>query len=81
MKGGQFPLALPRQGLASAVAFGPDDTVALAHSDGAARLYEAGTGRLLTAFPHPGLVQAVAFSADGKLLATGGNDRRRRCSR
>lgn len=75
VKGGQFPLPLPRQGLASAVAFGPDDTVALADSEGAARLYEAGTGRLLATFPHPGLVHAVAFSADGKLLATGANDR------
>jgi WD40 repeat protein len=44
----------------------------------AVRLWNAKTGKEVASLPHPGAVHSVAFSADGKRLATGafGSDRR-----
>jgi RNA polymerase sigma factor (sigma-70 family) len=43
--------------------------------DGAIRLWEVGTGKVLKEFPgHPGGVTALAYTADGRLLASGGRD-------
>ncbi|MFI6094688.1 helix-turn-helix domain-containing protein [Lentzea sp. NPDC051213] len=54
-----------------AVAFGPDGTLATASSDRTVRLRKPGG---VTVLQHPDAVEAVAFSRDGKLLATGGYD-------
>jgi WD40 repeat protein len=62
------------------VAFSPDGTrVASASLDSWARVWDAGTGRLVRAVgPHPTWVRAVAYSPDGRLLATSCDDGRPR---
>ena len=47
--------------------------VAVPDNDGAIRLWEVGTGRLLRTFREPTRVFRVAFSPDGLLLASAGN--------
>jgi WD40 repeat protein len=43
-------------------------------ADATARVFEAATGREVLRLGHGGSVEALAFSADGKLLATGSGD-------
>jgi hypothetical protein len=64
---------------------GPVDSVAMTTDgkrfasgswDGQARIWDVATGKTLLTIPYGGLyVHAVAFSPDGELLATGGNDK------
>jgi WD40 repeat protein len=54
--------------------FGPDGTRLLAEGSGAAGVFEARTGREVARLTHGGRVDAVAFSHDGRLLATGSSD-------
>jgi WD40 repeat protein len=58
-----------------AVAFSPDGTrVATGSDDGAARVFEAGSGVEVCRLAHDGPVVAVAFSPDGTRVATGSHD-------
>lgn len=58
------------------VAMSPRDAVlAVAEPDGTIRLIEVPTGKQLTTVAgHRGTVESLAFSHDGRLLATGGSD-------
>ena len=58
----------------------PDDMscVAVGSSDGVVRLFGTATGGGDWAGRHGGAVNAVAVAADGRLIATGGSDRRLR---
>jgi WD40 repeat protein/uncharacterized caspase-like protein len=60
----------------SAVAFSPDGTrIASGGSDGAAKLWDVATGRLIRTFAHnDNIVFGVAFSADGNKLLSAGSD-------
>src|SRR5690242_123101 len=52
--------------------FSPDGTMVLsASNDRTARLWSAGTGRLIRQFAHNSLVSSLAFSRDGTQIATG----------
>ena len=54
------------------VAFSPDGSLlASASWDGTARLWDTGTGQERNVLRHPGKVRTLAFSPDGKTLATG----------
>ena len=53
--------------------FADGKLVATGSSDKTARIFEASTGREVSRFPHQGLVSAVAFSLDGKKIATAGD--------
>jgi WD40 repeat protein/serine/threonine protein kinase len=74
--------ALPAQGgQVRTVCFGPDGKLLLkvnrTHSktgDTAVRLFEASTGQHIADLPHHYRVRAVAFSPDGRRVATGGED-------
>lgn len=82
--GGPNGLALVRryEGHTAAVkdvAISPDGTLFAGGSgwpfgDETARVWDAESGALLHTFPHPGLVQCVAFSPDGAQLLTGTAD-------
>ncbi|KAK6337269.1 hypothetical protein TWF730_002675 [Orbilia blumenaviensis] len=52
-----------------------DKALALVHSGGSIDLHDVGTGALLRMFRHAGEVAAVAFSPDGRLLASAGYGR------
>ncbi len=60
-------------GIVSKVVFSPDGTkIVTGGGDGAARFWEAATGRPVGIFlQHEGLVRVVAFSPDGKTILTG----------
>lgn len=81
---GKVLVRLPGSAQAAQVAFAPDNrTVALADARGV-RLHDAATGRRLCEFPAPNVTceivdagdgpQTVAFSPDGRTLATGHRD-------
>ena len=57
---------------AHCAAFSPDGkTVAVGHADGTIRLHDTATGKELRLVGrHPGIVWSVAFSPDGKMLAS-----------
>ena len=58
-----------------AVAFSPDNRLLAASGRDGASLWETATGTMLTQTSgHRGQVTAVAWSADGRTLATGGDD-------
>jgi WD40 repeat protein len=48
--------------------------VAVGHVDGAARVFEVATGRLVAELPHSGPVFDVGFSPDGRFLVTASSD-------
>lgn len=53
--------------------FGPDGTIAAAH-DGKVSVWDCATGKLRAEFPVKDKITAIAFSADGRRLATGSED-------
>ena len=69
---GARPLA-GHSGRIDAVAISPDKTVATGGADGTARVW-SGDGRERAVLRHRGPVDALAFSADGRWLATGSDD-------
>src|SRR5262249_42015837 len=57
------------------VAVAPDGTLALAIDDGTVKLWEPQPNRVRTTFTaHKGPIWSIAFSHDGKLLATASDD-------
>jgi WD40 repeat protein len=58
----------------TAVAYGRDGTLATAAVDGAVRLWDP-TGRETGRLRHDDMVNALAFSRDGRYLATASSDR------
>lgn len=80
LRGAAALLAAPAAGLAldvqpTAVALSPDGSLAVTAAAGdTPRLWEVATGREVAQLAHLGAEQ-VAFSADGRYLATTGNDR------
>ena len=58
-------------GSVSAVLFSPDDSLLATGDNGYARIFQAKTGKLLKWVAHDNLVQALAFNAKGKDMATG----------
>ena len=54
------------------LAFSPNgQALATGSKDHTARLWDVATGRLIAALEHKGDVWSLAFSSDGKMLATG----------
>jgi len=74
-RGDELRVLGPYEAHALRVAFSPHgERVAGTAADGAVRLWEAGTGRLLGAARHSKRVMTLAFSPDDRFLATGGDD-------
>src|SRR5262249_11159903 len=65
---------LPHERAVTAVAYGPDGTLATAAVDGAVRLWDP-TGRETARLRHDDMVNALAFSRDGRYLASTSSDR------
>ena len=62
-------------GVVNSVAFAADGTrILTGSSDGTARLWETGSGRLLHSFEGHSGVSSVAFAADGTRILTGSDD-------
>jgi WD40 repeat protein len=71
---GRLVRQLPESGIHS-FAFSPDGRLLVTGSrDRTARIWDAGTGRLLHVLPHQGYVQAERFSPDGRSLVTSSSD-------
>jgi WD40 repeat protein len=62
--------------VAEALAFGPDDTLAVGEGNGTIALYDPATGAQTRALALTGFngASAVAFGADGSMIASGGDD-------
>jgi WD40 repeat protein len=73
---GHLARRLPHPGIVTSVAFSPDGLeVATADTDHAARVWSAGTGRLVHLLRrHKDIVESVQFSPDGTRLVTAGRD-------
>lgn len=67
-----YSLSRPGGVLPFSVAFSPDNAfLAVGWSDGWLRLYWAQTGSLMHEWPaHPGVIERLAFTRDGRLLAS-----------
>lgn len=80
LRAGLALLPMPRYTIQHAadvidVAFSPDSQwAASVGEDGFVRVLETATGQLVATLPHTRSVLAASFSADGRLLATGGAD-------
>ncbi len=70
-------LRVPAESWVMALAFSPDGTIlASGHEDGKVRIWEVGTGKLISTIKaHPRAVSAVAFRTNDLHLATAGEDR------
>jgi WD40 repeat protein/tRNA A-37 threonylcarbamoyl transferase component Bud32 len=73
----RLELLLPHDRLVSAAVYSPDGKMILTGSaDHTARLWDAATGKPLTApLVHDDFIKAVAFAPDGKSVVTGGRDK------
>jgi WD40 repeat protein len=59
-------------GAVKSIVFSPEsETLASGHYDGAIQLWDVGSGELLQTIESVGVVESLAFSPDGSLLATG----------
>jgi WD40 repeat protein len=73
---GAGPELLPRAAAVTAIAFAPDQDLLAAASAAAVQLWDPVTGHLVrTLHGHADWVQAVAFSPDGRLVASASDDR------
>ena len=62
----------PHEGILRELAFSPDGgTLATSSVDGTVKLWRLVDGRRLRTLVHPAGVTSLAFSADGRALATG----------
>lgn len=71
----RFDVSLEQTANILGACFSPDGrTVLTGHRDGAARLWDVDSGRLVMALEHAAPVKAVAFSSDGRRIVTGSWD-------